>query len=170
VRSIEILDIENIGRFMGTGIYYAATHLEATLCQGEEVIVVGGGQLCGQAAVFLASSCRRVHILVRSSGLADSMSSYLIRRIEESPNIELHSHTQLTALHGTDRLERVAWQPVGETQPEWHDISHVFLMTGASPNTQWLQGCVALDNSGFRENGSGSERGRSGRDTVAPAA
>ncbi|TLY64893.1 MAG: cyclic nucleotide-binding domain-containing protein [Gammaproteobacteria bacterium] len=148
-----LLDIENIGRFMGTGVYYAATHLEATLCQGEEVIVVGGGNSAGQAAVFLASSSRRVHILVRSSGLADSMSRYLIRRIEESPNINLHTHTQLTALHGTDRLERVAWQSGGETEQQWHDVSHVFLMTGASPNTQWLQGCVALDTGGFVKTG-----------------
>jgi thioredoxin reductase (NADPH) len=148
-----LLDIENIRRFMGVGVYYAATHLEAILCQRDEVIVVGGGNSAGQAAVFLAASCRRVHILVRSSGLADSMSRYLIRRIEESPNIELHTHTQLTALEGTDQLARVAWQRTGEAAPQWHDMRHVFLMTGASPNTQWLESCVALDSRGFVKTG-----------------
>jgi thioredoxin reductase (NADPH) len=148
-----LLDIENIRRFMGVGVYYAATHLEAMLCQREEVIVVGGGNSAGQAAVFLAASCRRVHILVRSGGLADSMSRYLIRRIEESPNIELHTHTQLTGLEGTDQLARVAWQRTGEAAAQWHDVRHVFLMTGASPNSQWLESCVALDSRGFVKTG-----------------
>jgi thioredoxin reductase (NADPH) len=148
-----LLDIENIRRFMGVGVYYAATHLEAMLCQREEVIVVGGGNSAGQAAVFLAASCRRVHILVRSGGLADSMSRYLIRRIEENPNIELHTHTQLTGLEGTDQLARVAWQRTGEAAAQWHDVRHVFLMTGASPNSQWLESCVALDSRGFVKTG-----------------
>ena len=97
------LKIENLSRFVGTGIYHAATHLEAKLCEGEEIVIVGGGNSAGQAAVFLASACQHVHILVRSDGLADSMSRYLIRRIEESPNITLHTHTQITALDGNDR-------------------------------------------------------------------
>ncbi|HTS52524.1 MAG TPA: FAD-dependent oxidoreductase, partial [Burkholderiales bacterium] len=146
--------LENLSRFIGTGVYYAATHLEAKLCQDEEVVIVGGGNSAGQAAVFLAGGCRHVHVLVRSDGLADSMSRYLIRRIEESPNITLHTRTQLTALEGNERLEKVAWRSAGSDGPEARDIEHVFLMTGAEPNTRWLQGCVALDDKEFVRTGS----------------
>jgi thioredoxin reductase (NADPH) len=148
------LSLGNLSRFVGAGVYYAATHLEAKLCEAEEIVVVGGGNSAGQAAVFLAGACRHVHMLVRSEGLADSMSRYLIRRIEESPNITLHTHTQLTALEGDGRLERIAWRGNGSDRPETHDIGHVFLMTGAVPNTQWLQGCVSLDDKGFVRTGS----------------
>jgi thioredoxin reductase (NADPH) len=148
------LNIENLSRFVGTGIYHAATHLEAKLCEGEEIVIVGGGNSAGQAAVFLATACQHVHILVRSDGLADSMSRYLIRRIEESPNITLHTHTQITALDGNDRLERVAWRNSLSGHAESHEIEHVFLMTGAVPNTMWLEGCVALDEKGFVRTGS----------------
>ena len=146
------LDIANLSRLLGRGIYYAATHLEAKLCTGEDVVVVGGGNSAGQAAVFLSGSCRHVHMLVRSDGLAESMSQYLIRRIEEAPNISLHTRTQLAALDGSDRLERVSWSSrSGEL--EVSDLRHVFLMTGAQPNTGWLQGCVALDDHGFVKTG-----------------
>jgi thioredoxin reductase (NADPH) len=145
-------DIANLSRFLGRGIYYAATHLEAKLCVDEDIVVVGGGNSAGQAAVFLASSCRHVHMLVRSDGLAESMSRYLIRRIEETPNISLHTRTQLTALEGSDRLERVSWTPCNR-EPEPSDVRHVFLMTGAQPNTGWLQGCVVLDDRGFVKTG-----------------
>ena len=143
------LSLENLSRFIGAGIYYAATHLEAKLCEGEEIAIVGGGNSAGQAAVFLAGGCRHVHVLVRSDGLADTMSRYLIRRIEESPNITLHIRTQVTALEGNERLERVAWRTEPGERPQTHDIEHVFLMTGAVPNTRWLQGCVALDDKDF---------------------
>lgn len=133
------LGIENLARFEGLGIYYAATHLEAKFCGGEEVAIVGGGNSAGQAAVFLASSCRHVHVLVRSSGLSDTMSRYLIRRIEASPNITLHAHAEVTAFAGADRLERVTWRSRLNDQTETRDIGHVFLMTGAVPNTRWLQ-------------------------------
>jgi len=146
------LDIANLPRLLGRGIYYAATHLEARLCTAEDVAVVGGGNSAGQAAVFLAGSCRHVHMLVRSDGLAESMSQYLIRRIEEAPNISLHTRTQLTALDGSDRLERVSWSS-GNGELEVSDLRHVFLMTGAQPNTGWLQGCVALDDHGFVKTG-----------------
>jgi thioredoxin reductase (NADPH) len=149
------LTLANLSRFIGTGVHYAATHLEAKLCGGEDIVVVGGGNSAGQAAVFLASGCRHVHILVRSDGLADSMSRYLIRRIEESPNITLHSRTQLTALEGNDRLERISWRSAGSSSAETHEIEHVFLMTGAVPNTRWLQGCVALDDKDFVRTGFG---------------
>jgi thioredoxin reductase (NADPH) len=148
------LPLENLARFVGNGVYYAASHMESKLCQGEEVVIVGGGNSAGQAEVFLATSCRHVHVLVRSSSLANSMSRYLVRRIEESPIISLHTRTQLTALEGRDRLERVAWRSEGSPAAEQHEIGHVFLMTGAVPNTKWLDGCVALDDKGFVRTGS----------------
>jgi thioredoxin reductase (NADPH) len=147
------LPIENLSRFVGNGVYYAATHMESKLCQGGEIIVVGGGNSAGQAAVFLAGSCRHVHLMVRSAGLAATMSRYLIRRIEENPAITLHTHTELVALEGSDRLERVSWRSAAKPQAEQRDISHVFLMTGALPNTKWLDGCVALDDKGFVRTG-----------------
>ncbi len=148
------LAIENLPRFLGSGIHYAATGLEAKLCHGEDVVIVGGGNSAGQAAVFLAGTCHHVHILVRSDGLAESMSRYLIRRIEEAPNITLHSRTLLTGLDGEERLTTVNWRRNTDTGPETHAIRHVFVMTGALPNTQWLEGCVALDDRGFVKTGS----------------
>ena len=146
------LDLANLRSFTGAGVYYAATHLEAKLCRNEEIIIVGGGNSAGQAAVFLAGHCRRVHIMVRAAGLAESMSDYLIRRIETTPNITLHTRTQLTALEGDGRLERVAWR--GPEGAETRDIGHVFLMTGAQPNTAWLDDCICLDDKGFVLTGS----------------
>jgi thioredoxin reductase (NADPH) len=146
------LDIANLPRLLGRGIYYAATHLEARLCTDEDVVVVGGGNSAGQAAVFLAGSCRHVHMLVRSDGLAESMSQYLIRRIEETPNITLHTRAQLTAVDGSDRLERVSWSH-RNGEPEARELRHVFLMTGAEPNTPWLEGRVVLDDHGFVKTG-----------------
>ena len=146
--------IENLAQFVGAGVYYAATYLEAQICKGEEVIVVGGGNSAGQAAVFLASGCRHVHLLVRSAGLAATMSRYLIRRIEESPNITLHPFTEIATLEGNGRLERVAWRSKSGGEAETRDIEYVFLMTGAVPNTTWLQGWVGLDDKGFVRTGS----------------
>lgn len=146
-------DLPNLARYAGVGVYYAATHLEGKLCQGEETIVVGGGNSAGQAAVFLAGGCRHVHILVRADGLAESMSHYLIRRIEESPNITLHARTQITGLEGVDQLQQVTWTDDRTGQCEKRPIGHVFLMTGAAPNTQWLKDCVNLDEKGFVRTG-----------------
>jgi thioredoxin reductase (NADPH) len=148
------LALTDLARFVGNGVYYAATNVESRLCTDEEVIVVGGGNSAGQAAVYLASNCRRVNVLVRSGGLADSMSRYLIRRIEDAPNITLHVHTQLTALEGSDRLERVTWRNAVDAQDTTSNIRHVFSMTGAVPNTRWLQGCIPLDDRGFVRAGS----------------
>ena len=144
-------ELENLRRFTGVGVYYAATHLEAKLCRGEEIVVVGGGNSAGQAAVFLAGACRQVHILVRSGGLSETMSDYLIRRIESSPNITLHTRTQLSSLEGDGKLERIAW--LGPAGAQLRDIAHVFLMTGAAPNTGWLKDCVCLDDKGFVRTG-----------------
>jgi len=146
------IDLDNLADYMGLGVYYAATAVERKLCGEDEVIVVGGGNSAGQAAVYLSGNGRRVRLVVRSDGLAASMSRYLIRRIEETPNITLHVKTSLTRLEGKGRLEKVTWRGADE-KSETHDIKHVFLMTGAIPNTAWLQGCVALDDKGFVRTG-----------------
>ncbi len=148
------LPLDNLSKFEGVGVYYGATHLEVQLCGGEEVIVVGGGNSAGQAAVFLSQTTKRVYILVRSSGLSESMSRYLIRRIEESPNIELHTNTEVIALEGDEHLERVQWRNNQTGQTETHSIGHLFSMTGAVPNSSWLEGCVACDKGGFIKTGS----------------
>jgi len=127
--------------------------MEAQLCAGDEVIVVGGGNSAGQAAVFLAATSRRVHMLVRCHGLADTMSRYLIRRIEEDPQIELHTRTQIVALGGNEHLETVQWQDARTGQSETHSIRHLFLMLGAVQNTGWLTRCLALDDKGFIKTG-----------------
>ncbi len=145
--------IENLSEFKGVGVYYGATFMEAQLCRGEEVVVMGGGNSAGQAAVFLAQTTKRVHMLVRSKGLADSMSRYLIRRIEQNPAIVLRTKTEIVALEGSNHLERVRWRDDQAGSTETHDIKHVFVMTGAVPSTQWLDGCVALDAKGFVKTG-----------------
>jgi thioredoxin reductase (NADPH) len=147
------LALENLSQFEGAGIYYSATHIEVPLCRGEEVIIVGGGNSAGQAAVFLARTVRRVHLLLRSEGLSKTMSRYLIRRIEDNPAIEVRIHTEIIGLEGGNHLERVSWRDNQSGNIETHDISHVFLMTGAVPNTQWLDGCIALDGKGFIKTG-----------------
>ena len=147
------LAIDDLADYLGVGVYYAATAVEKKLCGDDEVIVVGGGNSAGQAAVFLANNGRRVRLLVRAGGLAESMSRYLIRRIEETPSITLHLNTEITALEGKGRLERVTWRTGPDGKPQSHAIRHVFLMTGAVPNTAWLQGCVALDDKGFVRTG-----------------
>jgi thioredoxin reductase (NADPH) len=144
---------KNLLRFEGAGVYYGATFVEAQLCGGEEVIVVGGGNSAGQAAVFLAETAKRVHMLVRSAGLAKSMSRYLIRRIEETPTIVLRPYTQIVAVEGGNHIEFVRWQNNQTGQTEEHDIRYLFVMMGADPNTSWLDGCIALDNNGFIKTG-----------------
>jgi thioredoxin reductase (NADPH) len=148
------LPLENLSRFEGAGVYYGATFVEAQLCGGEEVVVVGGGNSAGQAAVFLAQNAKRVHMLVRSSGLAASMSRYLIRRIEITPTIILRPRTEIVTLEGGAHLESVHWRNNQSGEIEKHEISHVFIMTGAEPNTHWLNGCITLDDKGFIKTGS----------------
>ena len=148
------LSLGNLPRFEGAGVYYVATHLESQLCAGEDVVVVGGGNSAGQAAVFLAQAARRVYVLVRSDGLAESMSRYLIRRIEESPNIELRTNTEVIGLNGSDRLEAMEWRNNNTGKVEKHKISALFSMTGAVPNSAWLEGCVTSDAAGFIKTGS----------------
>src|SRR6476619_1620956 len=148
------LPLENLSRFEGAGVYYGATFVEAQLCGGEEVVVVGGGNSAGQAAVFLAQNAKHVHMLVRSSGLTASMSRYLIRRIENTPTIILRPRTEIVTLEGGAHLESVHWRNNQSGETEKHEISHVFIMTGAEPNTHWLNGCIILDDKGFIKTGS----------------
>ena len=146
-------DLPELPRFEGAGVMYSATHLEAQVCKGEEIAIVGGGNSAGQAAVFLAQTCVNVNVLVRGPGLADSMSRYLIQRIEDSPNITLRVRTQIDMLQGTDRLEQIRWREIDSGTSETRPIRHLFLMTGADPNTAWLKGCLALDDKGFVRTG-----------------
>jgi thioredoxin reductase (NADPH) len=141
--------IANLDQFSGRGVYYSATFMEAQLCASEELIVIGGGNSAGQAAVFLAENGSRVHMLVRSGGLAETMSRYLIQRIEENPRIDLHYSTELTALSGDDHLVQVSWADKRTGEIFTHPIRHVFVMAGASPKTAWLSGCISLDDKGF---------------------
>lgn len=141
--------IANLAKFEGRGVYYGATFIESQLCENADVVVVGGGNSAGQAAVYLAQSARKVYMLVRSGELSETMSRYLIQRITENPSIELHYETEIEALDGAEQLERVTWIDGVSGQTSTRDICHVFIMTGASPRTDWLQGCVALDDKGF---------------------
>jgi thioredoxin reductase (NADPH) len=147
------LPLPNLAQFEGVGVYYGATAIEGQLCAGDEVIVVGGGNSAGQAAVFLSGIARHVHVLVRGAGLAESMSRYLIRRIEESPAITLRPHTEVVALEGNGHLERVGWKNSETGEMETRPIRHLFAMTGACPNTAWLRDCVVLDSREFVKTG-----------------
>jgi thioredoxin reductase (NADPH) len=142
-------NIANLKEFEGLGVYYGATYIESQLCGEEDVIVVGGGNSAGQAAVFLSQTERKVHMLVRSGNLSATMSRYLVQRISENPKIEMHYRTEIVALEGDKRLENVAWRDNATGQISTHDIHHVFIMAGASPRTDWLERCVALDKNGF---------------------
>ncbi|MDB5888906.1 MAG: Thioredoxin reductase [Rhodocyclales bacterium] len=147
------LDLPNYARFEGQGIHYAATPIEQQLCMNEEVIVVGGGNSAGQAAVFLSRTVACVHILVRGDGLAATMSDYLVQRLSLSPKIKLHTRAEITALDGDTSLQsvRVAHRESGETQTL--RVSNLFVMIGAQPNTEWLDGCLELDRTGFVKTG-----------------
>jgi thioredoxin reductase (NADPH) len=142
-----------IEKFEGVGVYYGATHVEAQLCQKEEVAIVGAGNSAGQAAVFLAPRASHVHMLVRGEGLTDSMSRYLIARIETTPNITLRSHTEIEEVEGDGRLERISWRNSQTRERVTRDVRHLFLMTGARPNTEWLDGCLEIDEKGFIKTG-----------------
>jgi thioredoxin reductase (NADPH) len=141
--------LPGLEQFTGKGIYYNATFMEAQLCADEEVIVIGGGNSAGQAAVFLSQNTRGVHMLVRSKTLIDTMSRYLIQRIEENLSIHLHYSNEVTCLEGDGHLEKVSWIDRNSGQTTTRPIRHVFVMTGASPKTDWLSGCVSLDSKGF---------------------
>jgi len=133
----------------GNGIYYAATAMEAGLCASQEVVVVGGGNSAGQAAIFLSRTAGHVHILVRGAGLAATMSSYLIERIEASDRITLHPYTEVSELEGEGHLRALRWTDRRTGDSERHAVGALFVMIGAEPNTEWLGGCIELDKAGF---------------------
>jgi thioredoxin reductase (NADPH) len=143
------LPIEDADTFTGRGIYYNATHMEAQLSDSGEVIVVGGGNSAGQAAVFLAHSSAKVHLFVRSQKLSDSMSQYLIGRIDANARIEIHYQTRITGLSVASHLEHVEWRDDALGEKRSAPIRHVFVMTGAVPQTEWLEDSFILDYRGF---------------------
>jgi thioredoxin reductase (NADPH) len=147
------LRVQNLAQFEGVGVYYGATRVEAELCRGEEVAVVGGGNSAGQAAMFLSGIAKRVHLLVRGPGLANSMSRYLISRIEACHQITFMPKTEVETLEGNGHLERVGWRATQSGATDTRDIRHVFVLTGADPNTAWLGGCLALDSKQFIKTG-----------------
>ncbi len=143
------LPVEEAEAFTGRGVYYNATHMEAQLCDSEEIAVVGGGNSAGQAAVFLAHTSSKVHLLVRSRKLSESMSQYLIARIETNPKIEIHYLTQIVAVTGTAHLESIEWKDDSLELQLTKPIRHVFVMAGAAPRTEWLEDSFVLDKKGF---------------------
>jgi thioredoxin reductase (NADPH) len=143
------LDLPNLAQFEGAGVYYGATQVEAQVCGGREVAIVGGGNSAGQAAIFLSTVAKHVYLLVRRGGLAETMSRYLISRIEACPEITLKTFTEIEALEGHEHLERTLWRNTKTGERHTCETQHLFLMTGAAPNTRWLDGCVAMDPKQF---------------------
>jgi len=153
--------IERLKDFEGRGVWYWASPIEARLCSGQDVALVGGGNSAGQAAVFLSAHARKVHMMVRGGGLAASMSRYLIERIEATPNIELMFNSEVTGLEGNADvgLERIIWKSRLSPEEMSLDIRNLFLFVGADPATGWLNGCgVTLDRAGFVVTGAQSEQ------------
>ena len=168
--------LANLKQFEGKGVYYWASPLEANLCANEEVVLVGGGNSAGQAAVYLAGHAAKVHMLIRRDSLASTMSSYLIERIEACSNIVLHTHSEIVALEGDDEdgLQRVRIHNSRADTENCYDIGRVFLFIGADPNTGWLGDCgVEVDDKGFIRTGFDVTRGepsaqRAGLETSVP--
>jgi thioredoxin reductase (NADPH) len=143
------LDVPNYARYEGQGIHYAATAMEAQLCTQQDVVVVGGGNSAGQAAIFLSRTVSHVYMLVRATGLAATMSDYLVQRINASSRITLLTQTEIVGLEGDKDLRHVAWNCRDRGERVRKAVSNVFVMIGAEPNSAWLNGCVALDEKGF---------------------
>jgi len=151
------LELQNYDRFEGHGIHYAATAMEARLCGGQEVAVVGGGNSAGQAALFLSRGARHVHIVIRRAGLAATMSDYLVQRITGSAKVTVHPFAEVTSLEGDGLLHQVAWTDRRSGTTETRPVANLFVMIGAEPNTEWLGGCLALDDKGFVRTGKDEE-------------
>src|SRR5207237_10846618 len=139
--------------FEGRELSAMATHMEGALWKGEEIAIVASGTAAVRATVFLSHSSAEVNVLVRGPGLAERRSLYLIQRIEDSSNVVLRARTQIDALEGTDGLERIRWRQLDTGESQTRPIRHLFLMTGADPNTAWLKGCLALDDKNFVKTG-----------------
>jgi thioredoxin reductase (NADPH) len=144
-------DIPNLAEFEGAGVSYWATAVEAKLCEGEEVALVGGGNSAGQAVVYLAPKVKRLHLVVRGDGLDDSMSRYLVDRIAALPNVELHTRTEVIGLEGDKAQGLTAVTFKNRDTGEMHrcPLRHIFLFIGADPNVRWLDGCIATDEKDF---------------------
>lgn len=146
------LPLDRLAEFEGSGVYYAATEMEARFCSETEVVVVGGGNSAGQAAMYLSRVAKQVHVLVRGASLAETMSAYLRERLEADPRITIHTGSQLDRLDGDGHLERVVvTTPMGSLSIACRAL---FIMIGAAPNTEWLSGLVELDAHGFVRTGS----------------
>jgi thioredoxin reductase (NADPH) len=143
------LDVENYVKYENRGLHYAATAMESVLCRNQEIVVVGGGNSAGQASLFLSGIAKHVHHLVRRSSFAETMSQYLISRIESSSHITVYAESEVVALAGDRSLERVSWVNLSTGERTVKDLSAVFVMIGAEPNTGWLFGTVRLDKKGF---------------------
>src|ERR1700719_2311304 len=147
------LDVGNYVKYENRGLHYAATAMESVLCRDQEVVVVGGGNSAGQASLFLSGIAKHVHHLVRRSSFAETMSQYLISRIESSSHITVYAESEVVALDGDRSLERVSWVNLSTGDRTVKDLSAVFVMIGAEPNTGWLFGTVRLDKKGFIRTG-----------------
>jgi len=143
------LEVENCQKFEGTGVCYAATMNEANMCHGADVVVVGGGNSAGQAAVFLSGQARKVYLLIRGDDLGKSMSSYLVHRIEQTDNIELLRNTEVQCLYGDSHLDAIDIRNVGTGEQVRIDTPALFSFIGAVPRTEWLPPSIATDPRGF---------------------
>jgi thioredoxin reductase (NADPH) len=147
------LDVEGCDRFEGSGVYYAATAVEAQLCRDAQVVIVGGGNSAGQAAVYLSERASKVLLLIRGDDLAKSMSYYLARRIEQTPNIEVRRHTEITRMTGDKWLSTVELRNKKTGESETVVCAAVFVFIGAVPHTEWLPDGIQLDKKGFVKTG-----------------
>jgi thioredoxin reductase (NADPH) len=151
------LDLPNFGDFEGAGIYYAATDMEARLCRGENVVVVGAGNSAGQAIVHLSRYARTIHVILRGDDLGKSMSRYLVDRVEHLENVVIHRGTVVSGIEGNGHLTGVRIRDGSDTETRLSTTA-LFLFIGADPNTAWLSGCVELDAKGFVLTGSALPR------------
>jgi thioredoxin reductase (NADPH) len=150
------LDAENVERFSGAGVYHAAMPTDAERCRGEDVIVVGGGNSAGQAAMYLSRAARSVRVVVRGAGLAATMSRYLVERIEARRNVEVLTGTEVSAVHGNGRLEHADLRSRADGGVERVPVSAVFVMIGAEPCTEAVHGVLDLDAAGYITCGEGA--------------
>jgi thioredoxin reductase (NADPH) len=160
--------IDNLAQFEGAGVAYWASPVEAKLCEGEEVALVGGGNSAGQAVVFLAPKVRKLHLVVRGDGLEASMSRYLIDRINALPNVELHTKTEIVGLEGGENggLTGAVFRDKTTGSTHTCHMRHLFLFIGADPNANWLTHCVAVDGKGFVVTGNGFADGSVEREVL----
>jgi len=151
------LTVEGLERFEGAGVHYSATPTDVRPCVGQPVVIVGGGNSAGQAAMYLSSQASHVHMLIRGPLLSSTMSDYLVQRIHASKAISLHPGSQVVGLEGETHLSHVTWRSRSTGEDSRLAAQHLFVMIGADPCTKWLPDCVELDSNGFVRTSSGSE-------------